>query len=275
MRRFAVLGALAALILPASAWGAEGVTLTAEPAVVSYDGIVRLHGSAGLLADVFLVQRLPSGWTVVAQATANTDGAFAFELRARKPGVYQARTIGGQSAEVSTGLRPLLRARLSGSTVTGRLLPARAGTVVLRSKGRTRRIRVGSGGSARGWATSEPAGMCCGSRSSPQPGYVRVVARRLALRIRQPALRLGSHGPGVLALKRRLAALGYALPSVNSGYRYETYEAVLAFQKVHGLPRTGRVDSRFWQVLGQASTPRPRVPRGDYIEVSKSRQTLL
>jgi lipoprotein-anchoring transpeptidase ErfK/SrfK len=107
----------------------------------------------------------------------------------------------------------------------------------------------------------------------PAAGYVRL-ARRFPLRIHLPALRLGSHGPGVLGLKRRLAGLAYALPSVDSGYGYRTYEAVMAFQKVHGLPRTGRVDRRFWQVLARASVPRARVPRGDYIEVSKSRQTL-
>ena len=107
----------------------------------------------------------------------------------------------------------------------------------------------------------------------PAPGYVGVL-RRFALRIHRPTLRIGSHGPGVLALKRRLTELGYALPSVDSGYGYGTSEAVLAFQKVHGLPRTGRVDRRFWRVLAGASRPRPRVPRGDYLEVSKSRQTL-
>jgi hypothetical protein len=67
MRRFALLGALAALLLPASAWGADGVTLSAQPGVVAYDGVVRFQGSAEILADVFLVQQRPAGWTVVAQ----------------------------------------------------------------------------------------------------------------------------------------------------------------------------------------------------------------
>ena len=49
----------------------------------------------------------------------------------------------------------------------------------------------------------------------PAPGYVGVL-RRFALRIHRARLRIGSHGPGVLALKRR-TELGYALPSVDSG----------------------------------------------------------
>jgi lipoprotein-anchoring transpeptidase ErfK/SrfK len=86
---------------------------------------------------------------------------------------------------------------------------------------------------------------------------------------------LGSHGPNVLALKRRLAALGYALPSVDAGYGYAAYEAVLAFQKVHRLPRTGTVDRRFWRVLASATVPRARVRRGNYLEIDKSRQVLF
>jgi N-acetylmuramoyl-L-alanine amidase len=150
-----------------------------------------------------------------------------------------------------------------------------AGTVVLRVDGRTRRLSVGSAGRFRSRLRRLRSGRhVVGISVRPAPGFVRA-GRQFALRIRPPALRIGSHGPGVLALKSRLAELGYALPSVDSGYGFATYEAVLAFQKVHGLARTGRVDRRFWQVLGRASTPRPRIGRGDYLEVDKSRQILF
>jgi hypothetical protein len=275
MRRVALLAALAALLLPASAWAADGVTLSAQPGVVAYDGVVRFQGSAEVLSDVFLVQQRPAGWTVIAQTKAGTDGIFAFELRARFPGIFQARTIAGSSQEIATRVRPLLRARLEGPFVHGRLLPARAGTVVLRVDGRTRRISVGSAGRFRSRLRRLRSGRHVVRISvRPAPGFVQV-GRQFALRIRRPALQIGSHGPGVLGLKRRLAELGYALPSVDSGYGFATYEAVLAFQKVHGLPRNGRVDRRFWQVLSSASTPRPRIGRGDYIEVDKSRQVLF
>ena len=274
MRRVGLLAALAALACAAPAWGAEGVTLSAQPSVVAYDGLVRLTGATVPLSEVFLVQRLRSGWTVIAQTRAGTDGVFVFERRARKPGVFQARMVGVESEQVATRIRPRLRARLDGSIVTGRVLPARAGSVVLRAQGRTRRLRVGSAGRFRARLGRLRAGKHAVRVSvRPAPGYVGVL-RRFALRIHRPTLRIGSHGPGVLALKRRLTELGYALPSVDSGYGYGTSEAVLAFQKVHGLPRTGRVDRRFWRVLAGASRPRPRVPRGDYLEVSKSRQTL-
>ena len=274
MRRVVVFLALAALLVPGTAHAADVVTLSAQPRVASYDGVVHFRGATVPFAEVFLVERLAGGWTVVGQTRAGADGAFAFERRARKPGVFQARTVGGQSGEVAMQVQPRLRARVKGSIVTGRILPARAGTVVLRINGRTRRLRVGAAGRFRARIGYLRAGRhAVRIALRPRPGYVRA-ARSFALRVRRPALRMGSHGPGVLELKRRLAEQGYALPSVDSCYCFARYEAVLAFQKVHGLARTGRVDGRFWRALGRASRPTPRVPRGDYLEVSKTRQTL-
>ncbi len=175
MRRVVPLAALTALALAAPAWGAEGVTLSAQPSVVAYDGFVRFSGATVPLSDVFLVQRLPSGWTVIAQTTAGTDGGFAFERRGRKPGVFQARTVGGQSGEVATRVRPRLRARLAGSILTGRVLPARAGSVLLRVQGRTRRLRVGSAGRFRARLRVLRAGRHAVRVSvRPAPGYVQI-----------------------------------------------------------------------------------------------------
>jgi N-acetylmuramoyl-L-alanine amidase len=275
MRRFALLGALAVLLVPGPAWGAVGVTLAAERAVVPYGGVAQFRGTAEPLADVFLVQQLPAGWTVVANAKAGPDGGFAFQLRARRPGVFQAQTAVGSSPVVATRIRPVFRARLRGSFVRGRLLPRGAGKLMFRMEGRSRRIGVGTAGRFRVHIGQLQAGRRLLRLSlRPKPGWVRV-GRSFVLRVRRPPLRLGSHGPNVLALKRRLAALGYALPSVDAGYGYATYEAVLAFQKVHRLPRTGTVDRRFWRVLASASVPRARVRRGNYLEIDKSRQVLF
>jgi peptidoglycan hydrolase-like protein with peptidoglycan-binding domain len=61
--------------------------------------------------------------------------------------------------------------------------------------------------------------------------------------------------------------------AVDGYYGTDTYEAVLAFQKVNGLPRTGR-SSR-----GSGAGSHGGVPRayrgGDYIEVDKTRQVLM
>src|SRR4029077_6438656 len=89
-----------------------------------------------------------------------------------------------------------------------------------------------------------------------------------------PALRIGSRGPSVLALERRLHELHYALPAVDGYYGFDTFDAVVAFQKLHGLPRTGTTDARFWQALSVAHVPLARDP-GTPGEVSKELQVLL
>ena len=67
----------------------------------------------------------------------------------------------------------------------------------------------------------------------------------------------------------------YALPGVDSVYDASTADAVLAFQKVHGLPRTGAVDLRLWRVLRTSGPPHARVRSGEHIEVDKTRQVLF
>jgi lipoprotein-anchoring transpeptidase ErfK/SrfK len=90
-----------------------------------------------------------------------------------------------------------------------------------------------------------------------------------------PGLGPGSRGASVVELERRLVGLGYALRRVDGHYGLDTTEAVLAFQKVHGQPWTGRVTPRVWRVLDRASRVRPRYARGNHMEVDKRRQLLL
>jgi len=68
--------------------------------------------------------------------------------------------------------------------------------------------------------------------------------------------------------------LHIAVGSVDSSFGLDTRDAVAAFQKLHGLPRTGSVDARFWRALSASSTPRALYP-GDHIEVSKPLQVLF
>ena len=154
--------------------------------------------------------------------------------------------------------------------LVGRMLPARAGRLLL---GR-RRVAVAADGRFRARVpTTRGPRVSSRLRLVPATGYV-TVRRRVLLRLAQPLLRMGSHGPAVLVLKQRLRRERYALPSVDAGFGYLTYEAVLAFQKVHRLPRTGQVGRDFWRLLWRASAPRPR-RGGDYLEVDKSRQVLF
>jgi hypothetical protein len=108
----------------------------------------------------------------------------------------------------------------------------------------------------------------------PRSGYTaRKILRHY--RIRTPSLAIGSYGTGVLALERRLHRLHYAVGSADRFYGVHTYEAVLAFQKVHRMSRTGRVGDTVWAKLGRAHIPKARHPSGAHIEVDKTRQVLF
>jgi N-acetylmuramoyl-L-alanine amidase len=274
MRRVVLVLAVGALVVSAPAWGGE-ITLRADHRVARYDDRVRFRGTLPT-PEPQQVRLVRDG--VIVGSTTGTAGAFAIDLRARIAGTYVARTLLSESAPVTVRVKPLFRSRVVGKRrlghrvlVVGRLLPVRAGRLVfagsrvrVRGDGRFRvRLETSSGPlvSVRIWLRQNA-------------GYVRV-GRRVRVRLAQPRLRQGSHGPAVRALKIRLWQLGYALPRIDAGFGYRTHEAVLAFQKVHGLARTGQVGAGLWRALWRSSRARPRVRRGDYIEVDKSRQVLM
>jgi N-acetylmuramoyl-L-alanine amidase len=267
-----------ALLAAASAWGAQ-VTLSSDHRVARYDDSVRFKGTLATPGPQ-PVTLLRDG--VVVASTVASAGTFSFDVRARRAGRFVARSVLGDSPAVSLRVKPRLRSRIVGTrrighriVVMGRVLPARSGRVFLRFRGRWARARLGADGRFRIRVPAEWGPNVTGRITlRPSRGYV-AAWRRVRLRLAYPNLSLGSHGLSVLAFKLRLSELRYALPGVDAGFGYRTYEAVLAFQKVHGLARTGRVGAAEWRTLWRTAAPRPRVSRGDYLEVDKSRQVVL
>lgn len=92
----------------------------------------------------------------------------------------------------------------------------------------------------------------------------------------QPILRLGARGQSVAALQRRLATLHYDLGPVDGVFGPQTLHAVVAFQKVNGLARTGVVNATVWAKLAHPVLARLRYVRsGSGLEVDLTRQVLL
>jgi peptidoglycan hydrolase-like protein with peptidoglycan-binding domain len=77
----------------------------------------------------------------------------------------------------------------------------------------------------------------------------------------------------VRALEDRLAGLHYAIRR-DGVFGADDSDALIAFQKVEGLPRTGLVDSALWRRLDAANVPRARFG-GDHVEVDKTRQVIF
>lgn len=286
MRRVVAIGFLA-LALPAAAH-AQTLTLEAAPASTTFGGTATFSGTLtpateGVAVAVF---SLAPGVSLVGQTTVAADGSWSVPAALTRPGPYLARaqldaTTTVDSPQLVVPLKPRLTAEVVGKrtvgarvVLRGRMQPAAAGRLTLRFAGKARRVRVGDVGRFQvTLPTDVPGRFRWSLRVAPKPGYL--AARRAnTLVLTAPPLALGARGQAVLALERRLNRLRYALATVNSTYGYDTVEAVFALQKVHGLPRTGRVGAQEWRLLRTSGVPRARVPRGDHIEVSKTTQVM-
>jgi N-acetylmuramoyl-L-alanine amidase len=221
--------------------------------------------------------------TLIRTVKANRNGRFRFRVRPRSPATFSARYDAAVSNPVSTALRPGLDVALPRSTMIGHRLqlratlrPRGAGTLHVRiwRAGRELRSRSFGGRAVVLLSTVRAADYAIRIEVTPSGAYL---ARRTTVRasVYLPYLSLGSHGPSVGVLERRLTQLRYTLRGVDTYYAYDTYDAVLAFQKVHGLARTGRANPAFWRRLRTARVPRPRYRRGHHLEIDKSRQVLF
>ena len=271
-----------------------GETATASVRVVSFALMLKARRVVGFNQHLrFTGKLIPAGrgkriglYTAdgrrAAKGRTARNGSFRIGVPVSRPGTFEARFGGAVSNAIAVRVRPTLSAGFLGSGVVGRRLrlvlrvqPAAAGPirVEIRRRGRLvtdgkytsgARIRLGSGRVAEyRIALSTPAS-------------TNYASSRLALRkiVFYPRLGVGSAGPSVRALNEALARLHIALGSVDSSFGLDTRDAVVAFQKLHGLPRTGSVDARFWRVLSASGAPRPRYP-GNHIEVSKPLQVLF
>ncbi len=88
---------------------------------------------------------------------------------------------------------------------------------------------------------------------------------------------MGDAGPAVQALQQRLTDLKYDPGTIDGHYGTETWQAIIAFQKVSGLARTGRATSDVTTALATATPPGPLVAAGgaSRVEIDLPRQVLM
>ena len=277
-----------------TATGADGTSATASvtitalklaltgPRTVTYGRRASFKGRL-VPATPGAVVSLYAGETAVRSVKADRKGRFRFRLRPRSPATFSARFESVLSNPVATALRPALDVALPRAVMIGHRLRLRA---VLRPRGAgTLRVRVWrSGQELRPHAFGRRAVLRLSTkragdyvvRVEVEPtGSYRGRRRTVHTSVYLPYLSVGSRGPSVRILERRLAQLRYVVRGVDIYYASDTYDAVLAFQKVHGMARSGRVDPAFWRRLQGARVPRPRYRGGHHLEVDKSRQVLF
>ncbi len=90
-----------------------------------------------------------------------------------------------------------------------------------------------------------------------------------------PNLSPGDSGAPVLALQRRLSALGYWLGKPDGYFGDSTEQAVFALQKAASLSRDGVVGPLTAAALAKGVLPRPRPVKGYVIEVDLEDDLLM
>ena len=87
----------------------------------------------------------------------------------------------------------------------------------------------------------------------------------------------GSKGAAVIALQTKLAALRYDISDTSGIFGDQTYHAVMAFQKINGLSRSGVAGAQTVAALETATDPAPLLAAGgdNRIEVDLGRQVLM
>jgi peptidoglycan hydrolase-like protein with peptidoglycan-binding domain len=218
------------------------------PATARYAQRVTLHAS--------VTPRLP--------VTLNGRRFVGGKLSVRVLGVAPwTAHAGNVKAAIRIRATPKLVVKLAGSPLVGGKLrvvatlhPATAGAVIAPTAIDTTVPRL-----ARVEAHSRPA-----------PGWA-AVRTTVTAPIVAASVRLGDHGASVRELERQLARQHYAIRR-DGVFGSEDLEAVYAFQKVHGLARTGAVDAGLWQRILGSGTPAARYG-GNHVEVDKTRQVLF
>ena len=218
----------------------------------------------------------------VAGARTRADGSYTVAARIKLPGEYVAASERAESAPLTLQIIPKLVAGLTGSgawgsryVYTARLVPASAGTLAVNiTRGQAVLVdRTFAGRVQIKLDTQRLTSYRIRTEVMPHAGYAGTV-HVLRADVVLPRLALGTRGIAVSQLGDQLRRLHYATPSGGT-FDGRMLDAVYAFQKVHGLPRNGVVDARFWRVL---SNPRIAVPRfaqpAAHIEVNKGLQVL-
>jgi hypothetical protein len=278
--------------------GPGALTLATPSKASPFGGAAPLHGTLtpAVAGQKVRVEAERSGhWVVLAVATTDADGGFKTVLRVRRPDVLRARWKGAngpfhtaESTPVRLAVRPTVRLDGAAATVygavtgAGSVAPARPGShvAVVVSQG-TKQIgqrRATLGGDSH-FHFSVPApglGVYDVRVTVPATGNYAEGATRTRVHARFPELRYGASEPAVGVVRRRLRALGYRSSETGNQFGSDLEDAVLAFQKVQGLDRTGGVGPALWSALDTPKLPHLRYPgQGDHLEVDKTKQVLL
>ena len=285
---------LAAVLVGVGTWGAPAraqdspsISLEASPGQVTFPDAVRLFGAVDPLVEAENVRILDEEGRIRAEVAPEADGSYSVRIEPLRSTTFVAQYALATSEEVRVRVRSLIEARLrsaplfGSAVVTGSVRPRHRGDLVevrLLRNGRVvaaKRVRLREG---MWFKASVPITKVGTYRArvlfndeDHAPGWATTTTRSTSI----PALTVGSEGDAVKRLERRLIDLGYYLPSADRSYDAKTRDAVIAFNKVQGRPRSGSVDGGTWHAL---ASPRKALARydwnGRHIEIDQTQQVV-
>ena len=285
-RAVALIAATVACAVAAPAAFASDIALHLSSSKVDYGATVHFAGTVTPAVAGETVSITRAGGAV-AHAGVAADGSFAGSFKAAAPGALSAVLADGStSAPVELRVRPVLHARLVAKTL---FAPAHLVVHAKPASGvKLHFVVLGNRGShlidRRSWAHAGSLVVPFAADGTRLTAYVSgsigtgpiSSAKPARATIGTAALGPGSHGPAVIGLKRRLASLTFHQDDLSSTWSADTSDAVLAFQKAEGLPRTSLADRTTLARLAAATAPKPRYAgHGLHIEIDKTRQILM
>jgi PKD repeat protein len=272
---------LATPTTPAPYGGAAAITGTLTPPVEGQK--VRLEANRS------------GKWVVLAVATTVANGGFHALLRVRRPDTLRARWKGAdgpfhtaESTPVKLAVKPTVHLDGAAATIYGAVtaggsvapsLPGKQVAVTITQGAKQigqQQVKLGADSHFHFSVPAPGKGVYDVQVTVPASGSYAAGATSTKVHARFPELRPGMTEPAVGVLRRRLRALGYRSSIPGNEFSSDLEDAVLAFQKVQGLDRTGGVGAAFWSALDTPKLPHLRYPgQGDHLEVDKTLQVLL
>lgn len=275
-------------------------TLTVFPGTVTLQSVLQSHGAAVSGQPARLQQMIPGSgnWNGIGSLhSTSSTGVVSWTITPRRTYAYRVvfrstpSYAGTTSPRVAVAVRPTLA--LSAPSVAPILTPLRLAATVrpATATGPVYLMRRQSGT----WQRVARATLV-------RPGHYTVVTSLATtttsrFRLERPAhagllaavsaarsmlgvnrtLRQGMSGSDVLALQRRLRTLHYDVGAVNGSFGYDTFHAVVAFEKVQSMTRDGVVGATVWRRLTAPRVPHLLHPFADAagVEVDLTHQVVL
>jgi hypothetical protein len=276
-----------AMAFGAAAAQAAGVGCVLSKNTVEYGQSVTVSGTIDPVAADQSVMISLDG-VDVASATTDAEGKYAVSFAPTKGGAVTARLADDTtSAPASLTVLPLaslkvthvafwssvtLRVAISPQTYTGPI------AVQIQHRGRTVAAIQCAASGATTVIRVPVVGVGHFVVKASLGAWEGLAARDLTAgyNVYAPRLVAGTRRPQVKVVLRALAALRFRVPGISTTMSVAATDAVVAFQKAYGLPRTYVWDADDWRKLETAKILRPRYKKPAlHIEIDKSRQILM